>query len=62
MARLPLRLRDSRFRREAPTGVNYLSLPWECMGSGGLHGLQTRWGASFDVLGGFDSLTLPPHS
>ena len=33
---------------------------WEWMGPGGLHGLQIRWRASFDVRGGFDSLALPP--
>ena len=32
------------------------------MSSGGLHGLQLRWRASFDVRGGFDSLALPPNT
>ena len=30
------------------------------MGSGGLRGLQIRWGASEGVLAGFDSQALPP--
>jgi len=32
----------------------------EWMGPGGFLGLQNRWGAAFVVLGGFDSLALPP--
>ena len=34
----------------------------EWMVPGGAHGLQTRWGAACVVLGGFDSLPLPPVS
>ena len=31
------------------------------MFSGGVHGLQPRWRAACAVLGGFDSLLLPPN-
>jgi len=40
--------------------VSRLTAVWECIGPGGLAGLQNRDGGASGVFGGFDSHTLPP--